>query len=304
MNTARARLLWAIGIGKSIDLPRIMFLSLYVTYKAADNRVFVPFTGFLTELFKRSGVHIPLDFTRIEPKGAIDRSSLSRSEGQMKKRKLEAGAYEDSSIGMAELKEAIIDLGREMNTLMSEFRADAHEFSEFIQQYVNSTQYVNETHPNSSWTQEPWVENTNMSCLSSHYIAPPEQPPPYHAPPVASIVPMPYSAPSTPQQAQYQPSHWRNEDNELRTKVTNLEKSHGRLEQSIIQSHGRLEQSIIHLEQSHGRLEQSIIHLEQQLGKMNSLLENLIIAQQTQGLFPVQPQQNSRPANCIEETHE
>ena len=39
---------------------------------------------------------------------------------------------------------------------------------------------------------------------------------------------------------QYQPPHWKNEDNELRTKVTNI---------------------------------------EQQLGKMNSLLENLIIAQ-------------------------
>ncbi|GFY80851.1 hypothetical protein Acr_01g0006600 [Actinidia rufa] len=126
MNTARARLLWVIGIGKSIDLPRIMFLSLYTTHKFEDKKGFVPFTGFLTELFKRSGVHIPLDFIRIEPKRVIDRSFLSRSEGQRKKRKLEAGAYGESSIGMDELKEAILDLGREMNTRMSKYRAEVN----------------------------------------------------------------------------------------------------------------------------------------------------------------------------------
>ncbi|GFZ14419.1 hypothetical protein Acr_24g0006090 [Actinidia rufa] len=40
------------------------------------------------------------------------------------------------------------------------------------------------------------------------------------------------------------------------------------------------------------------------MGKMNSILENLVISQQTQGRFPAQPQQNPKPANCIEETHE
>ena len=45
-------------------------------------------------------------------------------------------------------------------------------------------------------------------------------------------------------------------------------------------------------------------NLEQQLGKMNSLLKNFIIAQQTQWRFPVQPQQNPKLTNCIEETHE
>ncbi|GFZ14721.1 hypothetical protein Acr_24g0009110 [Actinidia rufa] len=104
-----------------------------------------------------------------------------------------------------------------------------------------------------------------MSCLSSHYIAPPVQPPPSHAPLVVSVLSMPYSVPSTPQQTQYQPPHWRNEDNELRTKVTNI---------------------------------------EQQLEKMNSLLENFIMAQQTQGRFPTQTQQNSISANCIEKIHE
>ncbi|GFS35672.1 nucleosome assembly protein 1;2 [Actinidia rufa] len=96
MNVARARLLWAI----------------------------VPFTEFLTELFKRSGVHIPLDFIRIEPEGPIDRASLSQSEGQRKKRKLEEEAHEGSAIGMGELKEAILNLGKEMSKQMSEFREE------------------------------------------------------------------------------------------------------------------------------------------------------------------------------------
>ncbi|GFZ05261.1 hypothetical protein Acr_17g0008330 [Actinidia rufa] len=81
--------------------------------------------------------------------------------------------------------------------------------------------------------------------------------------------PMPYSAPQAlslvPQHAQYQPPYRRNEDNELRTKVTSI---------------------------------------EQQLGKMNSILESLVISQQMQGQFPAQPQQNPKPANCIEEIHE
>ncbi|GFY95491.1 hypothetical protein Acr_10g0008760 [Actinidia rufa] len=80
---------------------------------------------------------------------------------------------------------------------------------------------------------------------------------------------MPYSAPQTPppvpQHAQYQPPHRRNEDNEMCTKVTSI---------------------------------------EQQLRKMNSILESLVISQQMQGRFPAQPQQNPKPANCIEETHE
>ncbi|GFY96721.1 hypothetical protein Acr_11g0010270 [Actinidia rufa] len=40
------------------------------------------------------------------------------------------------------------------------------------------------------------------------------------------------------------------------------------------------------------------------MGKMNSLLENFITAQQTQGRFLAQPQQNPKPANYIDETHE
>ncbi|GFS42907.1 hypothetical protein Acr_00g0082460 [Actinidia rufa] len=83
----RASLLWAIGIRKSIDLPCIMFMSLYLN--------------------------------RIEPERPIDRSSLSQSEGQRKKRRLEAITLEEPSIGMAELKEEIMKLRMEMSTPMT-----------------------------------------------------------------------------------------------------------------------------------------------------------------------------------------
>ena len=81
MSVTRANLLWAIGTGKSIDLPRMMFMSICVAYNSSDLRRSVPFTGFLTELFKRYGVHIPMDLTRTEPEKPIDRFSLTRSEG-------------------------------------------------------------------------------------------------------------------------------------------------------------------------------------------------------------------------------
>ncbi|GFZ18313.1 hypothetical protein Acr_27g0000520 [Actinidia rufa] len=77
MNVAWARLLWAIGTGKTIDLPRII-------------------------------------------------ASLSRSEGQRKKRKLEEEAQEGSAIGMGELKEAILNLGKEMSKQMAEFREEVN----------------------------------------------------------------------------------------------------------------------------------------------------------------------------------
>ncbi|GFZ15794.1 hypothetical protein Acr_25g0002030 [Actinidia rufa] len=121
-----ARLLWAIGTGKTIDLPRMMLLSLCTAHTASDKSGYVPFTGFLTELFKRSGVHIPLNITKIEPEGAIDRSSLSRSERLRKKRKLEVTAHEEPPIDMAELNEAIMNLEREMGAQMSEFKAEVN----------------------------------------------------------------------------------------------------------------------------------------------------------------------------------
>ncbi|GFS32862.1 hypothetical protein Acr_00g0025140 [Actinidia rufa] len=87
----RANLLWAIGMGKTIDLPRMMFMALCAAYELSDPRDSVPFTRLLTELFKKHGISIPVDLARIELERPIDRYSLTRSEGQRKKRKLEEG---------------------------------------------------------------------------------------------------------------------------------------------------------------------------------------------------------------------
>ena len=66
MSVSRVNLLWEIGTGKS-----------------------VPFTGFLTKLFKRHGIHIPMDLIGIEPEKPIDRYSLKRSAGAEKKAEFE-----------------------------------------------------------------------------------------------------------------------------------------------------------------------------------------------------------------------
>ncbi|GFS34062.1 hypothetical protein Acr_00g0032030 [Actinidia rufa] len=103
MSFNRARLLWAIGMGKTIDLPR--------------NRV-----------------HIPVDLIRAEPERPIDRSSLSRSEGQRKKRRLEAIAHEKPSIGMSELKEEITNLRMEMNTRMTTLENESGRHMTMLQE--------------------------------------------------------------------------------------------------------------------------------------------------------------------------
>ncbi|GFS35916.1 hypothetical protein Acr_00g0042670 [Actinidia rufa] len=79
----------------------------------------VPFTEFLTELFKRHDVHIPIDLTRIETEKPIDKYSLIHSEGQRNKRKLEEGASEQPSIGILALQKAIANLRLDFDTRMT-----------------------------------------------------------------------------------------------------------------------------------------------------------------------------------------
>ncbi|GFS36333.1 hypothetical protein Acr_00g0045420 [Actinidia rufa] len=96
------------------EKPEFEFLDVGMPHlAAADKRGSMPFTGFLIELFKRNGVHIPLKITRTKPKGAIDRSSLSRSEGQSKKRRLEEDADEEPSMGMTEVNARLTSLEEE-----------------------------------------------------------------------------------------------------------------------------------------------------------------------------------------------
>ncbi|GFS44270.1 hypothetical protein Acr_00g0089480 [Actinidia rufa] len=101
MNVARARLLWAIDTGKTIDLPRTMFLSLCSTYKASDKRG-LSLRGPLIELLCPD----------LRDKG---RRGNWREEAQ-----------EGSAIGMGDLKEAILNLGKEMSKQMAEFREEVN----------------------------------------------------------------------------------------------------------------------------------------------------------------------------------
>ena len=63
--------------GKSIDLPRLMFMPLSAVYNSSDLRGSVPFTEFFTELLKRNGIHIPLYIIKIKQEKPIGRYSLT-----------------------------------------------------------------------------------------------------------------------------------------------------------------------------------------------------------------------------------
>ncbi|GFS40609.1 hypothetical protein Acr_00g0069520 [Actinidia rufa] len=93
----RANLLWAIGIGKTINLPRKMFVVLCAAYDSYD----------------------PRDLTRIELEKPIERYSLTQSEGQRKKRKLDEGTLEQPLVGIPELQEAIANLRVDFDTHMT-----------------------------------------------------------------------------------------------------------------------------------------------------------------------------------------
>ncbi|GFZ18278.1 hypothetical protein Acr_27g0000170 [Actinidia rufa] len=95
----------------------------------------------LTELFKRHGVSILVDLTRMEPKKPIDRYSLTRFEGQRKKRKLEEGASERPSIGIPELQEAIANLRVDFDTRMT---AHNEQFSRLEEQSGHQTTLLQE----------------------------------------------------------------------------------------------------------------------------------------------------------------
>ena len=132
---------------------------------------------------------------------------------------------------------------------VKEARGQVNAVNQFLRSESNSYSniYISgwRNHPNFGWRQDG---QQNMQ-QNPQNLQPQPQPQPYLTPqpyptqPIAPMVPMPYStqlAPQpVPQQAQYQSSHRRSKDNELRTKVTNL---------------------------------------EQQLRKMNYLLENFIMA--------------------------
>ncbi|GFS35169.1 hypothetical protein Acr_00g0038190 [Actinidia rufa] len=92
-----ASLLWVIGTGKTIDLPRMIFMSLCAAHTASDTRGSVPFTG-------------------------------------AKKRRLEAIASEEPSIGMAELKKEITNLRTETSTHMTALEEESSRHTTMLQE--------------------------------------------------------------------------------------------------------------------------------------------------------------------------
>ncbi|GFS36692.1 hypothetical protein Acr_00g0047450 [Actinidia rufa] len=119
-----------------VGMPDLATISHELSWKGKSGmgRDPVRFTGVLTKLFKRSGVHIPVDLIRIEPERPIYRSSLSRSKGQRKKRRLEAIAHEKPSIGIAELKEEITNLRMETNSRMTALEKESSRHTTMLQE--------------------------------------------------------------------------------------------------------------------------------------------------------------------------
>ncbi|GFZ03462.1 hypothetical protein Acr_16g0000860 [Actinidia rufa] len=87
------------SIGKAIDLPSMMFMSLCSAYESSDVRGSMLFLGFLMALFKRHEIVIPMDLIRIASEKPIDRYSLTRSEGQRNKRA--SSASKEPSVGIS-----------------------------------------------------------------------------------------------------------------------------------------------------------------------------------------------------------
>ncbi|GFS37279.1 hypothetical protein Acr_00g0051090 [Actinidia rufa] len=88
----RASLLWTIGMEKTIDLPRVMFMSLCAAHR------------------------------------------LRTQGGQRKKKRLEVIAHEEPLIGMAELKEEIMNLRMEMSTCMTALEEESSCHTTMLQE--------------------------------------------------------------------------------------------------------------------------------------------------------------------------
>ncbi|KAK1293939.1 hypothetical protein QJS10_CPA16g01459 [Acorus calamus] len=87
----RAKLLYMIGTNAPIDLPNIIFdviVDASISQSSTDS---LPFSVFISNMIKSSGVEIPSNETKAYSKSPIDDSTVKRSEGQLRK-KLGAGA--------------------------------------------------------------------------------------------------------------------------------------------------------------------------------------------------------------------
>ena len=129
MSLNRAQLLWAIGTGKSIDLPRYMFLQIYHAYTHTNPKGSIPFTCMLTKLIRDSKAKIPRDLITQDQENPIDCATLSRSEGQKKRRKeveelrrrasLEGESGQTSGVEIASLQAALEQQGQKLDAFIA-----------------------------------------------------------------------------------------------------------------------------------------------------------------------------------------
>ncbi|GFY85310.1 hypothetical protein Acr_04g0000480 [Actinidia rufa] len=81
----------------------------------------------------------------LSPKGPLIDLSCLDLRGKEKKKKLEAAASEESSMGMDDLKEAIINLGKEFSTQMTEHRSEVNaRLTALEEEYSQNTTMLQE----------------------------------------------------------------------------------------------------------------------------------------------------------------
>ena len=129
MSLNRAQLLWAIGIGKSIDLPRYMLLQIYHAYTHPNPKGSILFTCMLTKFIRDSKAKIPQDLITQDQDNPIDYATLSHLEGQKKRRKeveelsrrasFEGGSGQTSGVDNASLQAAMEQQGQKLDAFIA-----------------------------------------------------------------------------------------------------------------------------------------------------------------------------------------
>ena len=102
MSLARAQLLWAIGTGKTIDLPLYMFSQFVEESRNPSALGSIPFCCMLTELFSDSGSRIPKEMFRAYQESPIDEVTINKSRAQIKRKRETGGSQQDEEVVVVE----------------------------------------------------------------------------------------------------------------------------------------------------------------------------------------------------------
>lgn len=132
MSLHRAQLLWAIGTGKSIDLPRFMFMQVYYAFTHPHAQGSIPFTCVLTRLIKESKVKIPRELVTLAQENPIADHTLSRSEGQKESKKKRKKMAE-------ELRQKMLGEGAGVSGEASGWQAAMARQEEKLDTFITST---------------------------------------------------------------------------------------------------------------------------------------------------------------------